>query len=101
MTAPTTLHIWGTKNHAYCVYRGNIRIHYRSVIGGVMTPPYNALQIISPLNYNLKPWEIFDWLFTFFRFSGIMDKTIRNGNPQGFRYAQEIATPVCGPARND
>ena len=54
MTAPTTLHIWGTKNHAYCVYRGNIRIHYRSVIGGVMTPPYNALQIISPLNYNLN-----------------------------------------------
>ena len=51
MTPPPTLQFLGTKSQARCVYRGNIRIHYRSVIGGVMTPPYNVLQIISPLNY--------------------------------------------------
>jgi hypothetical protein len=54
MTPPTTLQFFDTQSHEICVCCGNIRIHCRSVIGGVMTPPYNVLQIILPLNYNLN-----------------------------------------------
>jgi hypothetical protein len=37
------------------------------VVGGVMTPPYNALQIISPLNYN---WYYLQFLWLSIDFRG-------------------------------
>ena len=51
MTPPTTLQFFETQGHEICVCCGNIRIHYRSVIGGVMTPPYKG---VAKLNYGLS-----------------------------------------------